>query len=208
MNDVRKSIGWADYTWNPVTGCRRACPYCYAKRIHDRFEPDGVPFSHVEFHPDRLLDKMPKKPSRIFVGSVSDFEYWERPWIEKIIEVCKENKQHTFMFLSKGHAPYWGYFFPDNCILGVTQTLSNVMEDTLIYTNFLRHHNRGFVSIEPIQGRLYKTLQYTSSRIELVIVGAMTGPGAITPKPEWIQSVKDNVPAEKIYWKNNIKKYL
>jgi hypothetical protein len=36
----------------------------------------------------------------------------------------------------------------------------------------------------------------------------MTGPGAIPPKPEWIQSIKDNVLGDKIFWKNNIRKYL
>ena len=28
----RTKIEWADYTWNPVTGCLRGCPYCYAKK--------------------------------------------------------------------------------------------------------------------------------------------------------------------------------
>ena len=36
------SIDWAEYSWNPVTGCQRGCDYCYARRIAERFHgPDG-----------------------------------------------------------------------------------------------------------------------------------------------------------------------
>ena len=30
-------IEWAEATWNPVTGCRHGCEYCYARRIAERF---------------------------------------------------------------------------------------------------------------------------------------------------------------------------
>ena len=30
-------IDWADSTWNPVTGCRHECEYCYARRMVNRF---------------------------------------------------------------------------------------------------------------------------------------------------------------------------
>lgn len=33
----KTDIEWADYTWNPVTGCQHNCPYCYAKGIAYRF---------------------------------------------------------------------------------------------------------------------------------------------------------------------------
>ena len=33
----KTKIDWADSTWSPVVGCRNGCPYCYAKRIADRF---------------------------------------------------------------------------------------------------------------------------------------------------------------------------
>ena len=34
----KTKIDWADSTWNPVTGCRHDCEYCYARRIARRFE--------------------------------------------------------------------------------------------------------------------------------------------------------------------------
>ena len=33
----KTKIDWADASWNPVAGCYNGCPYCYAKRIADRF---------------------------------------------------------------------------------------------------------------------------------------------------------------------------
>ena len=30
-------IDWADMSWNPVTGCRKGCEYCYAARTARRF---------------------------------------------------------------------------------------------------------------------------------------------------------------------------
>lgn len=33
----RTEIDWADMTWNPVTGCKHGCPYCYAAQIARRF---------------------------------------------------------------------------------------------------------------------------------------------------------------------------
>ena len=48
---------------------------------------------------------------------------------------------------------------------------------------------------------------YGYKAIDLVIVGAQTSPN-VKPQPEWIQSIRDNVPADKIYWKRNIQAYL
>ena len=33
----KTKISSFDSSWSPVTGCRHGCPYCYAKRIADRF---------------------------------------------------------------------------------------------------------------------------------------------------------------------------
>lgn len=35
MNKTK--IEWCDSTWNPVTGCKHDCPYCYARGIARRF---------------------------------------------------------------------------------------------------------------------------------------------------------------------------
>lgn len=204
----KTNIDWPGltHTWNPITGCRRECYYCYARRIHERFDPN-VPFSHIEFHDERLLDKMPRTPSKIFIGSMSDIEYWQPAWTEQIIDVCRQNPRHTFMFLSKSPGSYSGFNWPVNTMQGLTITtnagLSFYNSDKVVE---IQKYTRPFLSIEPLLGMINFQLSFKS--MELIIVGAMTGPGAIPPKPDWIQSIKRNVPAEKIYWKKNIKRYL
>ena len=37
FNPVNENIDWAAWSWNPVTGCKHGCPYCYAKTMAERF---------------------------------------------------------------------------------------------------------------------------------------------------------------------------
>ncbi|MDF1495204.1 DUF5131 family protein [Caproiciproducens sp. CPB-2] len=39
MNKTK--IDWCDMSWNPVTGCRHNCEYCYARKIARRFAGGG-----------------------------------------------------------------------------------------------------------------------------------------------------------------------
>ena len=73
MNVHKTKIEWCSHTWNPVTGCRHGCEYCYAQRIISRFEPkidewpdeaittapsaDGGPELYVVERPTRLKTK-------------------------------------------------------------------------------------------------------------------------------------------------------
>lgn len=36
----RSKIEWVDDTWNPITGCKADCPYCYARKKSYRFSGD------------------------------------------------------------------------------------------------------------------------------------------------------------------------
>lgn len=42
MNVHETRIEWATHTWNPVTGCRHNCDYCYARRGVGRFKPKAT----------------------------------------------------------------------------------------------------------------------------------------------------------------------
>jgi protein gp37 len=41
MNKTK--IDWATMTWNPITGCLHGCPYCYARKIAERFQDTDTP---------------------------------------------------------------------------------------------------------------------------------------------------------------------
>ena len=88
------SIGWATWSWNPVTGCEHACPYCYARVIAKserlaRSYPNGF---EPTFPPRRLLaprftpqrdaaDRLAQR--NVFVCSMADlFGRWvPEEWI-------------------------------------------------------------------------------------------------------------------------------
>lgn len=200
----KTKIDWPGltHTWNPITGCKRNCSYCYARRIHERFYK--TPFADIVFHPKRLREaKKLTGDEKIFVGSMSDIEYWPREQTQQIIEVCKMACGSTFMFLSKNADSYKGFNWPANTMQGLTITGKERWEKELFEVIEIVGCPRPFISIEPLMGCIVGI--NIPKKVELIIVGAMTGPGAIKPQPEWIQSVKDNMPADKIYWKNNIK---
>lgn len=204
MNKTK--IEWCTHTWNPITGCKRepSCEYCYARKIHNRFYK--YPFSNIVFHENRLVKPAKvKKPSVVFVGSMSDIEFWERDDTRKVIEVCKQNPHHTFMFLSKGPNSYAGFKWPDNTMQGLTvNTLESTSSQRLNISSFIQRSERPYLSIEPLLG----FVNLRGIKFEKVIVGAQTGPGPIKPKKEWIDSVKRSFHLQEVFWKDNIKKYL
>ena len=216
MNRTRIDWPGLTHTFNPVTGCKRGCKWgsggCYAKKNWDRLhrKREGCEFEEIRFHPERMDDLLwlgrQKKPLKIFVGSMSDIEYWERSTTIAIMNEIQHYQKHTFMFLSKSHLIYSEYSWPANTMQGLTLTC---LDDKDVEYKKLRmmitENPRPFLSIEPLLGSLKNSL---GRGFETVIVGAMTGAGKIKPQPEWIQSIKDNVPAEKIYWKKNIQEYL
>ncbi|MCL5991391.1 MAG: phage Gp37/Gp68 family protein [Bacteroidetes bacterium] len=202
MNNIKNTIGWADYSWNPIVGCRKGCYYCYAKAMNDRFKfiPD---FSKPQFFPERLLEPAKlKKPSKIFVCSMGEIFDGEPDDVMKIIRVAKDNPQHTFMFLTQHPNRYRLFYFPDNCMLGVTITkdtaLNSAQYDWLTCGNL---NNKKFISIEPIMGDFSG---FIFDGIDLVIIGAMTGPKAKPTQKEWIESVKHH----NIFYKESAKRFL
>ena len=199
MNKTK--IEWTDYTWNPVIGCKNGCFYCYAKAWAKRTGRDFKPtWSDNQYKKPYKI----KEPSKIFVCSLADlFGKWvPDEWILKVLKVVKDNPQHTFQFLTKNPERYFDFDFPKNCWLGLTidGTESNIVAQVKL--SALEHQpNYKFISFEPLLGFVG---HLGLSKIDLVIVGAMTGAGAIEPKKFWIDSIEHL----NIFYKKNIRKYL
>lgn len=115
---AKTKIEWADRVWNIVTGCEKVsegCRYCYAEGFARRFWKDRK-FTDVQVHPERLRDPLHwRKPSRIFVNSMSDL-FHERVYdnecsfIDEVFAMAAACPQHTFMILTKRSRIMQNYF--------------------------------------------------------------------------------------------------
>ena len=152
--------------------------------------------------------KFPKKPQKIFVGSMSEIAYWERRWMEVVLGKILCYPQHTFQFLTKFPEVYLRYDFPKNCWLGITITKEDDFYNNVIdFLRFdLKYNNIKFVSFEPLLSKIlsYKLLKY----FNWVILGAETGnkKGKVIPKLEWITDIVEYCRNNKIpvYLKDSI----
>ena len=207
------NIEWTDYTWNPVTGCLGGCPYCYAKRMARRF--GAPPYFMPGYHEKRIHEPSEKKKGvKIFVCSMGDlFGPWvPAHWIVEVLEEIHRCPQHTFQFLTKYPERYQEFDFPPNCWLGATITGEESDQVQLGRAGWLSNHpnkkNIKFISQEPILGDLAASPHW-SPNVDLLIVGAMTGPSAVIPKPEWFYRVLDWLEAgKKVFFKKNVQKYV
>lgn len=158
------------------------------------------------FHRYRLNEPQKiTKPSKIFVCSMADlFGDWvPNEWIEEVFKACQRAPEHKYMFLTKNPQRY--------CILEAHGKLpDNFWYGTTITDEISGHKITGepyrtnrFLSIEPLLGPIKSSIIMDYNWI---IIGAQTGPGAVKPKPEWVQSIIDQARAAEvpIFLKNNL----
>ena len=204
----RTKIEWAQATWNPVTGCTpvsEACEHCYASNLAKRFWK-GRKFSEIRFHRDRL--KQPykwKKPRIIFVCSMGDLFHAAvaQTWIDEILQIVKDNHKHIFIFLTKRPHRMKFWLFPDNCWAGVTvelQSHHHRIDELLMVVAPVR-----FISVEPMLAAIDLKLCWRNNtgrwdatgkplplkKIDWVICGAETGPGARPLDLKWARDLRD-----------------
>jgi len=132
------------------------------------------------FHEERLVQPYgARKPAFIFTVSMGDLFGASVPdeWIEKVLQVIRENPQHIFALLTKNAGRLRkvdrAIGFPPNAWCGVTvNTLDDVYKLEILRD--LSPEVR-FVSLEPMQDRFYMNHLLGLS---WVIAGAQTGPMA------------------------------
>jgi len=222
MNKANKSIGWTDYTWNPIKGlCPVGCWYCYARKIYKRFCLD----EHIRFDWYEISDKFERmrKPAKIFVCST--FELFHpltlkkltshnmnmqgKTWRNAIFKIIEKNPQHTFQILTKMPENI-DREMPDNVWLGCTVTGEPREMDRNKLDVFGNSKARvKFVSYEPILG--YVPFE-TSDKLDWMILGRLTGYGKrfdhrVHLNMDFIKEIIKSFRKEgtKIFIKNNLK---
>ena len=213
-------IDWADASWNPVTGCKHGCEYCYARGIARRFgckingdmgtalavlekpyvSMDGVtnpyPYEFLPtFHRYRLDIPMTwKRPKNIFVCSMADlFGDWvPDEWIIDVLNACREAPQHRYLFLTKNPKRY-DELKNKGIITGKEENFwlgSTMTGPANLF--YSSGFDKTFISIEPI----LRPFSYAGNgpfAVSWVIVGAETGnrKDKVIPKKEWILEIAE-----------------
>ena len=208
MNNISKTVGWADIGLNPYPGCwgpggtsekPKWCPYCYARRIAERFR--GTAAWPNGFDPTPRLDRLEelghiRKPRKIFMGDAGDLlaDWVPSEDIRCIIGATKIFRSHTYLWLTKNPARYAEFSpWPSNCWLGATATTAKQFQVALGALYLVRAPVR-FLSIEPLLEEVPPSLLWhlDRRRLEWLIVGCETGrrQGKVTLELGWILDIE------------------
>ncbi len=204
---AKSSIEWTESTWNPVTGCTKiseGCAHCYAERMALRLKAMGqknyVNGFEVTLHPHALgIPLKWKSPHMIFVNSMGDLFHNEVPlsFIQQIFEVMKKAYQHRFQILTKRAerladlAPSLSW--TENVWMGVT-----VEGAAYLYRlEYLRNVPAAvrFLSLEPLLGPIP---DMDLTKIDWVIVGGESGPGARPMNKSWVIDIQQQCHEAKV----------
>lgn len=200
----KTNIEWTEYTWNPITGCKKRCWYCYAHAMAKRF--NGGDFE-PRFHPERLNDPglKAKKSRKIFVCSMSDLfgDGVEDEWIRTILNTIERYPQHKFQILTKCPERAEEWIMPENVWLGVTSC--GVDADRITVLKRISATVK-FVSFEPLIDSPVRFPIGGLEGIDWVIIGALTGPQAKQPSPFDIEDILEEARrvGTAVFQKNNL----
>lgn len=197
---TRSSIEWTQSTWNPVSGCSKisaGCKHCYAERMARRLEAMGLHAYRngfkVTLQPQALDAPLHwRRPQFVFVNSMSDLFHDAVPeeYIQRVFDVMNRAPQHHYQILTKRAERLaelsprlpWG----PHIWMGVSvENADHVHRIDLLRSS--KAHVK-FLSLEPLLGPLRKL---KLGKIDWVIVGGESGPGARPMDSQWVAEIRD-----------------
>jgi protein gp37 len=179
-------------TWNPFTGCKWDCTYCWARKLAEGKLKKQYPNGFVpEFHENRVNRKF-KAGEFVFVSSMGDISFCENLYPE-IIGNIEDNPKTNFLLQTKNPAMFVANDFPPNVYTGAT--IETNRDITVSKAPHPRHraldmimnqHPYKFLSIEPVMDfdlEIFSTWIHDISP-EIVEIGADNYHNNLT-EPSW-----------------------
>jgi protein gp37/ParB-like chromosome segregation protein Spo0J len=194
-------IGWAMWSWNPVTGCNHGCDYCYARAIATSrdmaaYYPAGfTPLFHHERLDAPANTPVPARAAnepahgRVFVCSMADlFGAWvPQEWIDQVVASTVANPQWEYLYLTKFPQRYDRLQLPASGWIGASVDEQHRAEPTLAAMRKVSGVKVKWLSLEP----LLAPITFSSLEgIDWIVIGAQSAnPGqneAFAPPFEWV----------------------
>lgn len=124
----KSKIDWCDFSWNPVTGCRHTCEYCYARKQARRFSGDirlnkrseqlGQVMHKNEGQPAYCTFTLPA-PFKNYEGKVVPFPVGFEPTLHEYrLQMPAQKKKPANIFVCS-MADLFGEWVPDKWICRV-----------------------------------------------------------------------------------------
>lgn len=197
-------ISWAEWSWNPVTGCLHGCDYCYAREIatSERFKSAyPVGFTPL-FHHERLdaptntvvpaQHREDPAWKRVFVCSMADlYGRWvPDEWIAAVHDSMNAAPWWQYITLTKFPARYAGLDMPPGAWVGTSvdeQKRVRIAEDAFRQIEGVKVK---WLSLEPLR----EPLEFADlSMFDWIVIGAQTETRqpsgvvpAFAPPFEWV----------------------
>jgi protein gp37/ParB-like chromosome segregation protein Spo0J len=194
-------IGWAMWSWNPVTGCNHGCDYCYARAIATSrdmaaYYPAGfTPLFHHERLDAPLNTPVPARASddpahgRVFVCSMADlFGAWvPQEWIDQVVASTVANPQWEYLYLTKFPQRYDRLNLPASGWIGASVDEQHRAEPTLAAMRKVSGVRVKWLSLEPLLEPIkFSTLE----GIDMIVIGAQSENigqnSSFSPPFEWV----------------------
>lgn len=203
-------IEWTEKTWNPIIGCSKVsegCKNCYAEKMSYRLSTMsgkvGEDYKRVitnkRFNGKTkiMFEKSAqplrwKKPSMIFVNSMSDLFYESISYytIADIIDTMKKTPQHIYQILTKRPLNALEFFewykrwLPDNVWLGVSVESKKYLDRVKLLE--MCPARIKFISFEPL---IEDIGEVDLNGIDWVIVGGESGHKRRRFDPDWARNI-------------------
>jgi protein gp37 len=183
-------IDWTDWSWNPITGCKHGCPYCYMLRMEKRFPGTMEPAFKPEYLDRFQTVRKVKSGDKVFVGSSGDMwgEWVPKEWIHIFFhKAVRKRPDVIFQFLTKNPERYWEFDFSEfkNCWFGTTVDGTERTKDNLsCLVCSIDQKGLKFVSFEPLIEEPKIDFDHFSE-LDWIIIGADSTRGAKKPPKAW-----------------------